>query len=67
MDRGTPLRQDHGCRQFPPPTRAMSRTGSAMELTALLTFIVIAGFIWGGLAFLMYTAVRKERYKSEME
>lgn len=34
-----------------------------MELTALLTLLVIGGFIWGGLVILMFTALRKERFK----
>lgn len=38
-----------------------------MEPTALLTLLVIGGFIWGGLLILLYTAVRKERFKGGSE
>lgn len=44
-----------------------ARTESAMEPTALLTLLVIGGFIWGGLLILLYTAVRKERFKGGSE
>lgn len=38
-----------------------------MEPAAILTFLVIAGFIWGGLVVLLATAVRKERRKEASE
>lgn len=49
------------------PTYDTARTESAMEPTALLTLLVIGGFIWGGLLILLYTAVRKERFKGGSE
>lgn len=34
-----------------------------MSLTAVVTMILILGFVWGGLAVILATAVRKEREK----
>lgn len=34
-----------------------------MSLTALVTMVLILGFVWGGLAVILATAVRKEREK----
>ncbi len=38
-----------------------------MEPAAILTFLLICGFIWGGLIALLATAVRKERRKGAVE
>ena len=38
-----------------------------MEPAAILTFLLIGGFIWGGLIVLLVTAVRKERRKEAAE
>ncbi len=38
-----------------------------MEPAAIITFVLIGGFIWGGLILLLATAVRKERGKSGEE
>jgi hypothetical protein len=35
-----------------------------MNATALLTFAIVAGLVWGGLAIIVTTAVRKERRKA---
>lgn len=35
-----------------------------MSATAVVTMIVILGFVWGGAVLLAVTAVRKERAKS---
>ena len=34
-----------------------------MEPAAILTFVVIAGIVWGGFLFIATTALRKERQK----
>jgi hypothetical protein len=34
-----------------------------MESTAIATFVVIAGIVWGGFVLIAYTAIRKERGK----
>lgn len=36
-----------------------------MEPAAIITFILIGGFIWGGLILLLATAVRKEQGKGK--
>ena len=38
-----------------------------MQPAAIATFVLIAGFIWGGLILLLVTAVRKERGKAGRE
>lgn len=38
-----------------------------MEPAALLTFLLIGGFVWGGLLILLTTAIRKERRKEGSE
>ncbi|HUG41790.1 MAG TPA: MetS family NSS transporter small subunit [Longimicrobiales bacterium] len=38
-----------------------------MEPAAILTFLLISGFIWGGLVVILVTAVRKERRKEATE
>jgi hypothetical protein len=38
-----------------------------MELPAILTFLLIAGFIWGGFMLILATAIRKERGKEGLE
>ena len=38
-----------------------------MEPAAIVTFLVIAGFIWGGFVLTLVTAVRKERHKGASE
>lgn len=34
-----------------------------MEPAAIVTFVLIAGFVWGGLVVILIKAVRKEREK----
>lgn len=34
-----------------------------MSATAIVTMVVILGFVWGGLALILVTAIRKERQK----
>jgi len=34
-----------------------------METSAIVTFVLIAGFVWGGCALTVTTALRKERDK----
>lgn len=34
-----------------------------MEPAAIVTFVVIGGFVWGGLLVILTSAVRKEREK----
>ena len=34
-----------------------------MNSSALLTFLIIASFVWGGVALIVITAFRKEREK----
>ncbi|HSJ15344.1 MAG TPA: MetS family NSS transporter small subunit [Longimicrobiales bacterium] len=36
-----------------------------MNTSALLTFAVIAGIVWGGLVLIVTTAVRKESRKTD--
>jgi hypothetical protein len=36
-----------------------------MNTAAVITFIVIAGLVWGGFVFIVATAVRKERRKAD--
>jgi hypothetical protein len=36
-----------------------------MEPIAILTFVLIAGFVWGGFLLITGTAVRKEGQKSK--
>lgn len=38
-----------------------------MSSTAIITFIVIAGFVWGGFAFVATLAMRKESAKIRSE
>lgn len=38
-----------------------------MEPAAILTFILIGGFVWGGLILLLAKAIRKERAKGPVE
>ncbi len=38
-----------------------------METGAWITFVVIAGFVWGGFAFLVALAFRKEAGKRDDE
>lgn len=38
-----------------------------MQPAAIVTFLLIAGFIWGGLVLILATAVRKERRKGASE
>lgn len=38
-----------------------------MSPTAVITFIVIAGFVWGGFAFFATLAMRKESAKIQSE
>lgn len=34
-----------------------------MTTTAVITFVLIAGFVWGGFAYLAWLAMRKEKAK----
>jgi hypothetical protein len=34
-----------------------------MSLAAILTFTLVAGFVWGGFALILTTAIRKENRK----
>jgi hypothetical protein len=36
-----------------------------MNPEALITFVVIAGLVWGGFLFIIITAYRKERRKTD--
>lgn len=36
-----------------------------MEPAAVLTFVLVAGFVWGGFITILTTAVRKESRKTE--
>lgn len=38
-----------------------------MNSAALLTFVVIAGIVWGGFVFIAVTAIRKENRKRETD
>lgn len=38
-----------------------------MSSTAVMTFVLIAGFVWGGFAFFAALAMRKESVKMESE
>jgi len=38
-----------------------------MELKTILTMIFTIGFVWGGLLFVLFTALRKERVKRRAE
>lgn len=46
-----------------PPSDRAREEESPLSLTALITMVLILGFVWGGLAVLLVTAVRKEREK----
>lgn len=35
-----------------------------MEPAAIVTLVLIGGFVWGGLILLLVTAIRKERGKT---
>ncbi len=34
-----------------------------MTTTAVITFVLIAGFVWGGFAYLAWLAMQKEKAK----
>lgn len=34
-----------------------------MSTRAVVTMVVITGFVWGGFALILWTAIRKEREK----
>lgn len=38
-----------------------------MELAAIVTLVLIGGFVWGGLVVILTSAVRKERVKGGEE
>lgn len=38
-----------------------------MTATGIIVMILITGFVWGGLAFILTTAARRERSKSKGE
>lgn len=48
--------------QIPPPVR-----NGAMSSSAILTFAIIAGVVWGGFLLIVVTAVRKESRKAHRE
>lgn len=48
-----------------PPVPDFER--DTMEPAAILTFVLVGGFVWGGLLVLLTTAVRKEREKGAGE
>jgi hypothetical protein len=39
----------------------------SMNSAAILTFGIVAGIVWGGVALLVVTAVRKESRKTRLE
>lgn len=48
------------------PRRSSGSTragGVRLSLTAVVTMVLILAFVWGGLAVILATAVRKERQK----
>lgn len=55
----------HGPRLVPidsnPPTKRSPET--SVTSTALVTFVVIGGFVWGGFVFFAALAMRKEQGK----
>ena len=38
-----------------------------MEPAAIVTFVLVAGSVWGGLTLILVTAIRKERRKRPEE
>lgn len=38
-------------------------SGDSVTTTAVITFVLIAGFVWGGFAYLAWLAMRKEKAK----
>jgi hypothetical protein len=36
-----------------------------MEPAAILTFVIVAGIVWGGFVTIAVTAIRKERRKQD--
>jgi hypothetical protein len=42
-----------------------TRADTVMSTAAIITFVVIAGLVWGGFAFIIATAVRKESRKAD--
>lgn len=53
---------------FPARDRTLcTRTPTPMEPAAILTFLLICGFIWGGFTLILAKAIRKERGKEGME
>jgi hypothetical protein len=36
-----------------------------METPAIITFVVVAGLVWGGFLFIIATAIRRERRKKD--
>jgi threonine/homoserine/homoserine lactone efflux protein len=38
-------------------------SGDSVTTTAIITFVLIAGFVWGGFAYLAWLAMRKEKAK----
>ena len=44
-----------------------SDRGDAVTTTGIIVMILVTGFVWGGLAFILVKAARKERAKEEGE
>ena len=61
------LRPPRLLRTFRPRPWYAPAPKSPMEPAALITLLVIGGFIWGGLVLILATAVRKERHKGASE
>jgi hypothetical protein len=40
-----------------------ARNFQPMNTSAVITFVVVAGLVWGGFALILVTAVRRERRK----
>jgi hypothetical protein len=57
-----------GRTQFPPAGTTHARVhpqgATVMNSVALLTFVLIGGLVWGGLALIIATAMRKESRKA---
>jgi hypothetical protein len=57
-------------RNFLRPTRGTQRrtvplSSTTMNSSAIVTFVVIGGLVWGGFLLIVVTAVRKESRKAE--
>lgn len=50
-----------------PSTSPTDAERGPMELAAIVTLVLIGGFVWGGLVVILTSAVRKERVKGGEE